>query len=98
MSKLLVISSIAIAVPLFAQNPPPPPPVNPPSGSTPPATSAAVPAKWDVLAKHGTSKDVDYDVTEGTWINLDVSPDGKTIVFDIVGDIYTMPITGGNAT
>jgi Tol biopolymer transport system component len=49
------------------------------------------------MEKHGTSKDVDYDVSEGTWISLDVSPDGKSIVFDIVGDIYTMPITGGAA-
>ena len=36
--------------------------------------------------------------TEGTWISLDVSPDGKTIAFDVMGDIYTMPITGGKAT
>lgn len=35
---------------------------------------------------------------EGTWMNLDVSPDGKTIAFDLMGDIYTMPITGGKAT
>jgi imidazolonepropionase-like amidohydrolase/Tol biopolymer transport system component len=49
------------------------------------------------MAKHGTSRDVDYDVNEGTWINLDISPDGKTIAFDLVGDIYTMPITGGTA-
>lgn len=35
---------------------------------------------------------------EGTWISLDVSPDGKTIAFDFLGDIYTMPITGGKAT
>jgi Tol biopolymer transport system component len=33
--------------------------------------------------------------TEGTWMSLDVSPDGKTIAFDFLGDIYTMPITGG---
>ncbi len=97
MKKLFVLAAIAVALPLAAQNPPAPP-VNPPSGNTPPATSAAIPAKWDVLAKHGTSKDVDYDVTEGTWINLDISPDGKTVVFDLVGDIYKMPITGGNAT
>ncbi|RCH56887.1 amidohydrolase [Mucilaginibacter hurinus] len=31
-------------------------------------------------------------------MNLDVSPDGKTIVFDLLGDIYSMPITGGKAT
>ncbi|MEQ9229535.1 MAG: amidohydrolase, partial [Cyclobacteriaceae bacterium] len=34
---------------------------------------------------------------EGTWISLDVSPDGKTILFDMMGDIYKMPITGGKA-
>ncbi len=30
-------------------------------------------------------------------MNLDVSPDGKTIAFDMLGDIYTMPISGGTA-
>jgi imidazolonepropionase-like amidohydrolase/Tol biopolymer transport system component len=32
---------------------------------------------------------------EGSWMSLDVSPDGKTIAFDFLGDIFTMPITGG---
>lgn len=35
---------------------------------------------------------------EGTWISLDVSPDGKTIIFDLMGDLYTMPAEGGKAT
>ena len=35
---------------------------------------------------------------EGTWMSLDVSTDGKTIAFDFLGDIYTMPITGGKPT
>ena len=34
---------------------------------------------------------------EGTWISVDVSPDGKTIAFDLLGDIYTLPIEGGKA-
>ena len=96
MRNIPLILALAVAVPLSAQNPPAPP-VNPPSGNAPPATTTSVPAKWNVMEKHGTSKDVDYDVSEGTWISLDVSPDGKTIAFDIVGDIYTMPITGGTA-
>ncbi len=41
---------------------------------------------------------IDIDVDEGTWISLDVSPDGQTIVFDLLGDLYTMPIAGGAAT
>ena len=33
----------------------------------------------------------------GNWMSADVSSDGKTIAFDLLGDIYTMPITGGKA-
>ena len=55
--------------------------------------------KWDV-AKPGDSfnyKPHSFTTSEGTWMNLDVSPDGKTIVFDMLGDIYSLPITGGKA-
>jgi imidazolonepropionase-like amidohydrolase/Tol biopolymer transport system component len=31
-------------------------------------------------------------------MNLDVSPDGRTIAFDLLGDLYTMPIAGGRPT
>ena len=36
--------------------------------------------------------------TEGSWISLDVSPDGRSLVFDLLGDLYTMPFSGGVAT
>jgi Tol biopolymer transport system component len=35
---------------------------------------------------------------EGTWTSLSISPDGKTLLFDLMGDIYSLPIEGGNAT
>jgi len=41
---------------------------------------------------------VSFKTTQGTWLSLDVHPNGKTIIFDIMGDLYTIPITGGNAT
>ncbi|MGD8816701.1 MAG: amidohydrolase family protein [Acidobacteriota bacterium] len=41
---------------------------------------------------------VAFTTTEGTYMNLDVSPDGTTIAFDLLGDIYTVPVTGGQAT
>jgi imidazolonepropionase-like amidohydrolase/Tol biopolymer transport system component len=53
--------------------------------------------KWDVASVQQPSDTIEFDATEGTWITLDVSPDGKNIVFDLLGDIYKMPITGGDA-
>ena len=41
---------------------------------------------------------VPIDMTEGSWISLDVSPDGETIVFDYLGDLFTIPTAGGTAT
>lgn len=55
--------------------------------------------KWDVSAPPGMKvREVPITVEEGTWMNLDVSPDGQTVAFDLLGDIYTMPITGGTPT
>ncbi|WP_372917739.1 amidohydrolase, partial [Salegentibacter sp.] len=57
--------------------------------------------KWDVNDPYSDDwniKEVQLQTDEGTWMNLDVSPDGNTIVFDLLGDIYTMPVSGGQAT
>ena len=55
---------------------------------------------WDVSnpGKDFKYKTHGFSTDEGTWMNLDVAPDGKTIVFDLLGDIYAMPIEGGKAT
>ena len=53
--------------------------------------------KWDVSDPPYPHKEVSFTVNEGTWMNLDVSPSGQNIVFDLLGDIYSMPISGGTA-
>jgi imidazolonepropionase-like amidohydrolase/Tol biopolymer transport system component len=53
--------------------------------------------KWDVNNPPGPHKNISFTVSEGTWMNIDLSPDGKEIVFDLLGDIYIMPVTGGAA-
>ncbi len=53
--------------------------------------------KWDIEAEHGPTSTVEFDTDEGTWMSCDVSPDGQRIVFDLLGDIYQMPISGGQA-
>ncbi|MFL5616321.1 MAG: amidohydrolase [Gemmatimonadaceae bacterium] len=70
-------------------------------------TSLPLSAQQDTTRRLATRKadlelvpgrSVNLDTDEGTWISLDVSPDGKTIVFDLLGDLYTIPVTGGTAT
>ncbi len=53
--------------------------------------------KWDVNAPGGEWSSISIDTEETTWTNVDVSPNGKTILFDALGDIYTVPISGGEA-
>jgi len=54
--------------------------------------------KWDVTDPGQPYKEVNISVDEGTWLNVDVSPDGEQIVFDLLGDIFIMPVAGGQAT
>ncbi|HVR39983.1 MAG TPA: amidohydrolase, partial [Thermoanaerobaculia bacterium] len=74
----------------------------PPVPATVPTPAPAEPKKdekpkWDVNNPPGPKHDVAIDVTTGTWMSLDVSPDGKEIAFDLLGDLYTIPIGGGEA-
>ena len=52
---------------------------------------------WNVNQPPGAAKTVKLDTRTGTWMSVDVSPDGKTVLFDLLGDLYVMPITGGDA-
>jgi imidazolonepropionase-like amidohydrolase/Tol biopolymer transport system component len=62
------------------------------------ATEEEAADAWNVSEPPGDWRTVVIDTTETTWSNLDVSPDGSTIVFDMLGDLFTVPIDGGEAT
>jgi Tol biopolymer transport system component len=51
----------------------------------------------DGVAGETSSRRVRFTTDEGTWMSLDLSPDDRTIVFDLAGDLYSLPATGGTA-
>ena len=63
------------------------------------ATPASAPEnkKWDVNHPPGEAQTVKIDTRSGTLMSVDVSPDGKQLVFDLLGDLYVLPIEGGKA-
>ena len=44
------------------------------------------------------TRSIAFETTQGTQVNLDISPDGQTILFDLLGDLYTVPRDGGSST
>jgi Tol biopolymer transport system component len=44
------------------------------------------------------SREISINTNEGTWMAVDVHPSGKKIIFDLLGDLYELPIEGGKAT
>ena len=85
---LALAATLACSTSVWAQSAP----------ASPPAADAK-PDKWDVNAPPGlTTRKVQLAVDEGSWMNVDVAADGRTIAFDLLGDIYTMPIEGGTPT
>ena len=67
-----------------------------------PAAPQDTPARTDSLATESLplepTREIRFRATEGSWISVDISPDGTTLVFDLLGDLYTLPVEGGTAT
>ena len=57
---------------------------------------SSVPAAAESLPLEPT-RNIRFSTDEGTWISTDVSPDGRSLVFDLLGDLYLLPIEGGEA-
>src|SRR5688572_20914892 len=82
-ATLAFAATIAAGYPAPAQNPAP-------------ATPVSQPARPRDLPLD-PARQIAIDTDEGSWLSVDVSPDGRTIAFDLLGDLYTMPIAGGEA-
>eukprot|EP00002_Diphylleia_rotans_P030518 TRINITY_DN627_c0_g1_i1.p1 TRINITY_DN627_c0_g1~~TRINITY_DN627_c0_g1_i1.p1 ORF type:complete len:1120 (-),score=222.97 TRINITY_DN627_c0_g1_i1:83-3442(-) len=54
------------------------------------------PQPWDITANHPRRSP--FSVSEGTWMSIDLHPTQDLLVFDLLGDLYTMPLSGGVAT
>ncbi|NMH60261.1 amidohydrolase family protein [Alteromonas ponticola] len=54
--------------------------------------------KWNVLKPPFALNDVSISTQETTWSSLDVAPNGEYMVFDMLGDLYKVPLAGGQAT
>jgi len=85
MLPLLVVPALLVAAPAGAQ-------------VAPRTDSTAAPRDRTNTLPLVTTRTARFTTDEGTWMSVDVSPDGSTIVFDLLGDIYSVPITGGKAT
>ncbi|MEP7381225.1 MAG: hypothetical protein ABI910_06025 [Gemmatimonadota bacterium] len=87
LATLAAIAILAAAAPALSR----------PARAQTPGTPAARPASRVPLPLEG-ARHLRYTATKGSWMSVDVSPDGQRIVLDLLGDLYTIPMAGGSAT
>ena len=61
------------------------------------ATAQDADDDWDVTLARGETYEIDFETDEGTFMSVDVSPDGTYLVFDLLAHIYRVPVEGGEA-
>jgi hypothetical protein len=64
-----------------------------PAAKAKPSTHAA-----DTALPLAPLRTVSFTVDEGSAMSVDVSPDGRSLAFNLLGQIFTVPIAGGKAT
>ena len=97
MRRVLIATVLAAVIPMLRMPAPPPAPATTSwTADTGRDSTKDTTKKNDSLPLTPT-RTVAFDVAEATWLSLDLSPDGQTIVFELLGDLYTLPIAGGTA-
>src|SRR5687767_5964353 len=62
-----------------------------------PAQETPPPTRWDVKEARGATRQIDFTTTEGTDMSVDISPDGRWLIFDLLAHVYRVPVNGGTA-
>jgi Tol biopolymer transport system component len=62
------------------------------------ASAQGTPPSWDVTQPRGATREIAFTTTEGTWMSVDLAPDGQWLAFDLLGHVYRLPANGGEAT
>jgi imidazolonepropionase-like amidohydrolase/Tol biopolymer transport system component len=71
-------------------------PGTPTAGEAPATPPGDAPkSTWKVDDPHGPTHPVSFDLREGTWMSVTVH--GDRVVFDLLGDLWSMPLAGGDA-
>lgn len=60
-------------------------------------TQPVMATDWDITNTGQPYTEAAFTLSEGTWMSLSISPDGQTLMFDLLGDIYALPAGGGEA-
>ncbi|GEM_PF-209087 len=65
--------------------------------TVPPSLTTRADTAWDVTRTRGRTRTIDFTTSEATFESVDIAPDGRWVVFDLLGQIYRVPATGGSA-
>ncbi len=71
--------------------------VLPGAAATEGSAKDAAEGSWDIEDQHGPGRTINFTTQTGTWMSVDIHPDGDRFVFDLAGDLYELPLTGGVA-